>query len=81
MKYLNLKSIITLIILCLATSGYSQIADSRTYLSEVKKELSKEWPGNRTVNIVFHGHSVPSGYAKTPLVNTLEALNQLVYVS
>lgn len=73
MKYLNLKSIITLIILCLATSGYSQIADSRTYLSEVKKELSKEWPGNRTVNIVFHGHSVPSGYAKTPLVNTLDA--------
>jgi len=44
-----------------------------TYLSELKTELQKEWPQNRTINIVFHGHSVPSGYFKTPLVNTLSA--------
>jgi hypothetical protein len=28
---------------------------------------------NRTINIVFHGHSVPSGYFKTPQVNTLSS--------
>jgi len=35
-----------------------------TYL---KTELQKEWPKNRAMNIVFHGHSVPAGYFKTPL--------------
>jgi len=43
------------------------------YLSDVKTELEKEWPNNRVINLVFHGHSVPSGYFKTPVVNTLEA--------
>lgn len=43
------------------------------YLSDLKTELQKEWPDNRTINIVFHGHSVPSGYFKTPQVNTLSA--------
>lgn len=43
------------------------------YLDDVKVELKKEWPTNRTINLVFHGHSVPAGYFKTPTVNTLEA--------
>ncbi len=43
------------------------------YLNEIKTELQKEWPKNRTINIVFHGHSVPAGYFKTPQVNTLSA--------
>jgi lysophospholipase L1-like esterase len=43
------------------------------YLSVLKTELKKEWPGNRTLNFVFHGHSVPSGYARTPLVNTFDS--------
>lgn len=30
----------------------------------------KEWPQNRTMNIVFHGHPVPAGFLKTPLMNT-----------
>ncbi len=42
-------------------------------MNELKTELQKEWPGNKTINIVFHGHSVPSGYFKTPQVNTLSA--------
>ena len=49
------------------------VADPGTYLDEVKTELKKEWPNNRTINLVFHGHSVPAGYFKTPVVNTLEA--------
>jgi len=43
------------------------------YLNDLKKELKIEWPKNRTINLVFHGHSVPAGYFKTPVVNTLEA--------
>jgi len=54
-----------------------QIADS-TYLSEIKVELQKKWPENRTINLVFHGHSVPSGYFATPEVRTLDAYPHLV---
>jgi lysophospholipase L1-like esterase len=36
-----------------------------------------EWPKNKTINIVFHGHSVPAGYFKTPNVNTLQAYPNL----
>lgn len=43
------------------------------YLDLVKTELEKKWPKNRTIQLVFHGHSVPSGYFKTPKVNTLAA--------
>ncbi|MEX2569387.1 MAG: SGNH/GDSL hydrolase family protein [Cyclobacteriaceae bacterium] len=58
--------------------AYSQNTESSyvtqdTYLAELKTELQKDWPENRTINIVFHGHSVPAGYFKTPQVNTLSA--------
>jgi acyl-CoA thioesterase-1 len=49
------------------------IADPSSYLEDIKSELKKEWPGNRTINLVFHGHSVPAGYFKTPLVNTFDS--------
>lgn len=47
--------------------------DVSNYLDNVKTELRKTWPENKTINLVFHGHSVPSGYFKTPEVNTLES--------
>ncbi|WP_209331063.1 SGNH/GDSL hydrolase family protein [Lunatimonas salinarum] len=47
--------------------------DKTTYLEELKNELEKKWPENRTINLVFHGHSVPAGYFKTPVVNTLDS--------
>ncbi len=43
------------------------------YLQSIKAELIKEWPTNRTINLVFHGHSVPSGYFKTPDVRPLQS--------
>ncbi len=43
------------------------------YLSAIKAELIKEWPNNRTINLVFHGHSVPSGYFVTPDVKPLQS--------
>jgi lysophospholipase L1-like esterase len=54
------------------------MAERETYLNDIKSELVKQWPGNRTVNFVFHGHSVPSGYFKTPDVKTLQSYPYLV---
>jgi len=48
-------------------------SDPADYLKDIKDQLKIEWPGNRTINLVFHGHSVPAGYFKTPIVNTLDA--------
>jgi acyl-CoA thioesterase I len=57
----------------------SKIADKRTYLSSLVRELSKKWPDNRTVNIVCHGHSVPSGYFNTPTVRTFDSYPHLLH--
>ena len=43
------------------------------YLTSIKSELIKEWPKNRAINLVFHGHSVPSGYFKTPDVKPFQS--------
>ena len=51
----------------------SAMANPSTYLNDLKKELQKEWPNNRTINLVFHGHSVPAGFFKTPEVNILSS--------
>lgn len=51
----------------------AQIASQDDYLGRIKLELDKKWPENKTINIVFHGHSVPSGYFNTPNVCTLQA--------
>lgn len=49
------------------------LSSTSEYLRPIKDELVKEWPKNRTINLVFHGHSVPAGYFKTPVVNTVDA--------
>jgi len=63
------------LLLCMATllNAGTGIADPGQYLQKVKKALQQPWPANRTIHLVFHGHSVPAGYFKTPAVNTLEA--------
>lgn len=45
----------------------------------LKSELRQEWPRNRTVRFVFHGHSVPAGYFKTPVVRTFDAYPTLFH--
>ena len=52
---------------------FDNSVNPKEYLSEIKIELTKEWPKNKTINLVFHGHSVPAGYFKTPVVNTLKS--------
>ena len=54
------------------------VADSNSYLKNIKAEMLVQWPKNRTINIIFHGHSVPSGYFKTPTVNSLSSYPYLV---
>ncbi len=54
--------------------------DEGTYLDSLKHCLELRWPRNRTINIVFHGHSVPAGYFATPLVNTLQSYPHLSLV-
>lgn len=72
-----IKRIFYLLITIVHISCYSisenGVADDMDYLENIKSELEKEWPNNRTINIVFHGHSVPAGYFKTPIVNTLDS--------
>ena len=36
-------------------------------------ELDKTWPDNRSIHFVFHGHSVPSGYHRTPEVKPFDS--------
>jgi len=54
-------------------------ADPDTYLRPVVERLETAWPENRTLNIVCHGHSVPAGYFKTPIVDTFNAYPHLVH--
>jgi len=72
MKRIFFVLIIILLISC-NSSLKKGIAEKPSYLNDIKTELEKKWPNNRTINIVFHGHSVPSGYFKTPIVNTFDS--------
>ena len=65
--------LIALVLVSYQKNNISHLADPSNYLTDIKTELKKEWPKNRTINLVFHGHSVPAGYFKTPLVNTFDS--------
>ncbi|MEZ4683094.1 MAG: SGNH/GDSL hydrolase family protein [Caldilineaceae bacterium] len=54
--------------------------DKERYLIEVIQAFLQPWPGNRTVNIICHGHSVPAGYFTTPVVDSLRAYPHLLFV-
>lgn len=66
---MNIRSILsqTFVLLCGAVS--LQAAN----LHALDGELSKSWPDNRTINIVFHGHSVPAGYHRAGEVKPFES--------
>jgi acyl-CoA thioesterase I len=72
-----MKILISLLLSMAIHFAHAQ-ADSTTYLNNIKAELVKQWPKNRTINLVFHGHSVPAGYFNTPHVRTLDAYPQQV---
>lgn len=72
------KHLFAAILLTIAavTNVTGQVADT-TYLSDIKRELRTQWPKNRLVNIVFHGHSVPAGFWENHEVHTLESYPHL----
>ena len=55
-----------------------QSPNSLTYLESIRNEMNLQWPKNKAINLVFHGHSVPAGYFKTPVVNTLQSYPYLL---
>lgn len=73
-----MKLIYSLILLATFISFTPSDKNNSDYLNDVKTELQKTWPKNRTINLVFHGHSVPAGFFKTPIVNTLGSYPFLV---
>lgn len=60
-------------------AGPADPAHPATYLNDLSVELAKDWPQNRTINIVCHGHSVPAGYFHTPVVDTFNAYPHLLH--
>ncbi len=57
------------------------VADRLTYLSDFCAAARVKWPGNRTLRVACHGHSVPAGYFKTPVVRTFDAYPHLLHVA
>ncbi len=53
--------------------GYTQIALHEVYLDSLKQELKIKWPHNRTINLVFHGHSVPTGYTTRGVIDRINS--------
>lgn len=73
-----MKTTISCLLLILILNVQPVNGQDTAYLSNVKAALRAVWPNNRTVNIVFHGHSVPAGYRDNHEVNTMTAYPQLV---
>jgi acyl-CoA thioesterase-1 len=73
-----MKLIYCLLLLSTFIAFNSPKKSNSDYLNDVKTELQKTWPKNRTIHLVFHGHSVPAGFFKTPVVNTLSSYPFLV---
>ncbi len=57
------------------------IAEPKSYLAEFARLARVDWPENRTLNVVCHGHSVPSGYFMTPEIRTMESYPHLLHVA
>lgn len=58
-----------------------QVPSSAEFAKPLAQLLEAEWPKNRAVTIVCHGHSVPAGYFKTPVVQTFDAYPHLLHVA
>jgi lysophospholipase L1-like esterase len=76
-------AILPLLAACLiavATAAAEEgVADRATYLAGLSAAMAVEWPKNRCINLVCHGHSVPTGYFKTPVVDTFNAYPHLLH--
>lgn len=69
---------VALLIAGVARAQQPEVPRTENYLEEIRAELKKVFPKNRTINLVFHGHSVPTGYWSKSEVHTLESYPQLL---
>lgn len=78
MKLIKTKIAISFCIAMVFASAslFAQADDS--YLQNIRDEMLIKWPNNRTINLVFHGHSVPTGYYTGGNVNKLGAYPHFV---
>jgi len=68
-----------LMLTLLRGSGAQGVASAENYLAGIVAEFQHQWPANRAITIICHGHSVPAGYFKTPVVDSLNAYPHLLY--
>lgn len=78
LKTLKASVLLSFVLLSPFTLHAQSLPADTSYLLDVKNEMRKIWPGNRTINLVFHGHSVPAGYWTNHEVHTLESYPNLV---
>lgn len=77
------------LLLVVSVTGNAHAQDVQTPASEsnakvqdfqsLKKQLKLTWPKNRLVRFVFHGHSVPAGYFRTPNVHRFDSYPTLFH--
>lgn len=81
MKRFFLLAMILLLLCCGQSDVQSATEPDAKPLSmqQLFDDLRAKWPKNRTINLVFHGHSVPSGYHKTPQVKPFDSYPFMVY--
>ncbi len=71
-----------LVVILLAVDDHTATpppAQPDQYLNDLCRLLQAQWPKNRLINIVCHGHSVPAGYFRTPIVDTFNAYPHLLH--
>ncbi|WP_235296923.1 SGNH/GDSL hydrolase family protein [Portibacter marinus] len=69
------RILISFIVLAFLCSGFyvNGQAERNDYLDSIRAQLQVHWPKNRTIKLVFHGHSVPAGYFKSGNVKSLDS--------
>lgn len=53
--------------------------DNAAALERLIRDMQIDWPKNRIHRIVFHGHSVPAGYFRTPEVRRFDSYPMLFF--
>ena len=64
----------------LAATGSAFAAAPAGYFDDLIAAMRVEWPRNEPILIAAHGHSVPAGYFKTPVVQSFDAYPHLFHV-
>lgn len=78
-QFISIFIFMAWVLLAVVRGQAPAVADKATYLAEITDLMQVQWPANRTINIVCHGHSVPSGYFATPVVDTFNAYPHLLH--